>query len=76
MSGGGPEAAALAAKMSEAWLFFARTGNPNTKQLPQWPAYAPPERAAMIFENECRVESDPESETRRLWRRSSLERFK
>ena len=39
MSGGGPEAAALAARMSAAWIAFARTGNPNTDALPLWPAY-------------------------------------
>ena len=37
-TGGGPQAAALADKMSDAWIAFARTGNPNTPKLPKWPA--------------------------------------
>ena len=39
MTGGGKEAYALADKMSSAWINFARTGNPNAKKLPNWPAY-------------------------------------
>lgn len=67
MSGGGPEAVALADKMSEAWLAFARHGNPNTPELPRWSAYAPPERATMVFDDESAVESDPHREIRELW---------
>lgn len=60
-SGGGPEAMALSHRMSEAWASLARTGNPNHKGLPKWPAYAAPQRATMFFDNECRIKSDPES---------------
>jgi len=67
MSGGGPEAAALAAKMSEAWIAFARGANPNTPSLPTWDAYQPPERATMVFNDECRVVEDPHREVRELW---------
>ncbi len=38
-TGGGPSARALAARVSEAWIQFACTGNPNHAQLPNWPAY-------------------------------------
>ena len=34
---GAPEARALAAKMSAAWMAFARTGNPDIAGLPHWP---------------------------------------
>jgi para-nitrobenzyl esterase len=67
MSGGGPEAAALAAKMSEAWIAFARTGNPNTPALPPWPAYTAASRPTMTFDNECKVENDPGAAERHLW---------
>ena len=67
MSGGGPEAVALADRMSEAWLAFARHGNPNTPKLPAWSAYAPSERATMVFNDDCRVVNDPHREIRELW---------
>lgn len=55
MTGGGVEADALAEKMSDAWLAFARTGNPNTPSLPSWPQYDAKKRATMFFDNECSV---------------------
>ena len=53
-----PEARALAAKMSAAWMAFARTGNPDAAGLPHWPVYAADTRAAMLFDNESRVVQD------------------
>ena len=67
MSGGGPEAAALADKMSDAWIAFARTGDPNTPKLPDWPVYAAPARATMVFNNTCKVQNDPGGAERHLW---------
>ena len=67
MSGGGPAAAKLAEKMSAAWIAFARNGDPNTDRLPSWPAYSTQDRATMIFNDECVVRNDPDSEIRRLW---------
>jgi para-nitrobenzyl esterase len=55
-----PEAYALAEKTSAAWAAFARTGDPNTPKLPKWPAYSATSRDTMLFNNECRVQSDPD----------------
>jgi para-nitrobenzyl esterase len=55
-----PEAYALADKTSSAWVAFARTGDPNTPKLPKWPVYSAASRDMMLFNNECRVESDPD----------------
>jgi len=55
-----PEAYALADRTSAAWTAFARTGDPNTPKLPKWPAYSSTGRDTMLFNNECRVESDPD----------------
>jgi para-nitrobenzyl esterase len=59
-----PEAYALAEKVSAAWVEFARTGDPNTSQLPKWPVYSAGSRDTMIFNNESRVVSDPGRESR------------
>ncbi|WP_425646791.1 carboxylesterase/lipase family protein [Agrobacterium leguminum] len=50
-NGGGDNAKALAQKMSQAWINFARFGNPNHDGLPNWPAYTPENGATMIFNN-------------------------
>ncbi|MEZ2336037.1 carboxylesterase/lipase family protein [Mucilaginibacter sp. RCC_168] len=54
-TGGGKEAYALAAKISQAWINFARIGNPNAKGLPNWPAYTEKNGAAMVFDNQSEV---------------------
>jgi para-nitrobenzyl esterase len=53
MTGGGEEAHALADKMSQAWINFARHGDPNHQGLPAWQAYTPEKGATMFFDHEC-----------------------
>jgi para-nitrobenzyl esterase len=67
-TGTSPERFALAEKMSEAWLAFARDGVPGFRELPPWPTYTSEKRATMIFDEECRVEYDPGRELREAWR--------
>lgn len=62
MTGGSAEALKLADTMSQAWINFARTGNPDAKGLPHWPAYDPEEGAMMIFNNTCEVKYNHDKE--------------
>jgi para-nitrobenzyl esterase len=62
MTGGGPQAYALATKVSAAWVNFAKTGNPNAKGLPNWPQYKPEDGAVMIFDNRCEVKHHPDQD--------------
>jgi para-nitrobenzyl esterase len=55
MTGGGKAAYALADKMSDAWIQFARTGNPNHKNLPVWGAYNSKNTITMYFDNVCKA---------------------
>ncbi len=55
---GTPDARALAATMSAAWMSFARTGTPDTPGLPHWPVYAADTREAMLFNTESRIVRD------------------
>lgn len=65
-NGGGEEPRALSAQVSQAWLNFARTGNPNHPNLPPWPAYTPETGLLMRFDASCRVEEAPDRLVRRM----------
>jgi para-nitrobenzyl esterase len=62
MTGGGKEAQELADKISSAWIQFARTGNPNTKDLPEWNPFTTMNRATMIFNNTCEMKYNHDKE--------------
>jgi para-nitrobenzyl esterase len=64
LTGGGPEAMALADKVSNAWIAFARTGSPNTSKLPRWTAFNAADRPTMVIDNESRLVNDPIREQR------------
>ena len=53
--------AGLAAAMHQAWIHFARTGDPG------WQAYEPATRATMIFDQACAVAYDPRPQQRMTW---------
>jgi len=67
MSGVGEDQQRIADLMSEAWLAFARTGDPNNALLPDWPAYTTEDRMVMLFDLEPQAQSDPHGEQRRLF---------
>jgi para-nitrobenzyl esterase len=64
ITGGGADAMALADKISDTWIAFARTGDPNTPKLPQWPAFNATERPTMVINNQSKVVDDPIREQR------------
>ena len=64
MTGGGADARALAGKMADAWVAFARTGNPNHAGLPQWPAFSPDKCETMTFDSTSVVKNNPDREER------------
>ena len=55
----------LADRVSGAWAAFARTGNPDISQLPQWPVYSAERRDTMLFNINSRVAQDPNSRARK-----------
>jgi para-nitrobenzyl esterase len=57
----------LATAMQDAWLAFARTGNPNVDALPAWPTYGTDKRSTLELSDEISVVDDPGSELRELW---------
>ena len=53
--------------MSAMCIAFARTGRPDTRELPQWPVYGLSRRATMVFDTSTRVVDDPRGNERRLF---------
>ena len=60
MTGGGPDARALATKVSGAWIQFARTGNPNHPGIPRWTGFTKDAVPTMIFDNKTEAINNPD----------------
>jgi para-nitrobenzyl esterase len=69
-SAGAPDAMLLSRQMGSAWVSFARSGDPNHKGMPYWPAYTVKDKATMLFDKPCRVRNDPEGKGLMLIARS------
>ncbi|MGB6973904.1 MAG: carboxylesterase family protein [Terracidiphilus sp.] len=66
MTGDGAEARHLATAMSDAWIAFAATGNPNHAGLPRWPAYDLAERSTLLWDTTIQLARDPRGAERQL----------
>jgi para-nitrobenzyl esterase len=66
-AGSGPDAQRLAHQMQDAWIAFARVGDPSHAGLPGWPRYEPTRRATMLLGRECGVVEAPYDEERAFW---------
>lgn len=64
--GSGPAADRLSGYMQDAWIAFARNGDPSCETLGEWPLYGG-SRKTMILGKNCRVETAPYEEERRIW---------
>jgi para-nitrobenzyl esterase len=60
-AGSGPAVEALATTIQDAWMAFARTGDPG------WPAYDPGARRTMLLGESCEVVDDPMPAERAAW---------
>jgi para-nitrobenzyl esterase len=64
--GSGPKADALSEAMQDAWLAFAKTGDPSCESLGKVPEYDK-NRATIIFGEECTVQEAPYEIERKAW---------
>ena len=57
----------------DAWLAFARTGNPSTNALPGWPEYRATQRYTMVFGPDVKTLRDDREVERSIWSSDLLE---
>jgi para-nitrobenzyl esterase len=67
VAGDRPQNAAMGQTLSEAFVRFAHTGNPNHAGLPPWRPYTPSDRCTMTFDAQSRIEVDPRAPLRELY---------
>jgi para-nitrobenzyl esterase len=65
--GAGPEADQLSRAHMEAWASFARTGTPESGQLPVWPRYATDSRPTMVLNVPAELQDDPLRPVAEVW---------
>lgn len=66
LNGTGSEVDALAAGIQDAWLAFARTGNPSNSRTGRWPTYGAT-RQTMLLDHRWQLVEDPFPAERRAW---------
>jgi len=67
-TGGGAEARALSDRMVDAWVAFARSGDPSCARLGEWPRFsAPGERVCMHLGQHCEPGPIPHHALQPLW---------
>jgi para-nitrobenzyl esterase len=67
LTGTGADAQRVADQMSEAFLAFARSGDPNHASLPRWEPYEMTRRQTMVFDVPSQLVDDPRGAERRLF---------
>jgi para-nitrobenzyl esterase len=69
IAGEDPGARDLSRRMQDAWLAFARQGDPRTAALPDWRPHRLPERATQLLGVDCPVVEGFRERERRFWER-------
>jgi para-nitrobenzyl esterase len=57
----------LSGEMQQAWINFARYGNPNGTGNEVWKKYDLTDRPTMIFDKKSRIHNDPDGKQRLAW---------
>jgi para-nitrobenzyl esterase len=66
-TGTNPDAYELAEMMSETFIAFAKTGNPDNHTIPHWPPYDLEKRSTLVFDRIPWVIHDPRKDERELF---------
>jgi para-nitrobenzyl esterase len=63
----GEQAQQIANIMSETFIAFAKTGDPNNKLIPEWKKYTMTNRETMVFDVPPHLENDPRGAERKIF---------
>jgi para-nitrobenzyl esterase len=66
-AGTGAAAEKLATQMQDAWLAFARSGDPSCESVGAWIGYDEARRSTMVFGADTKLIDAPRDEERRAW---------
>ena len=69
--GPGPDADRLSRNIQDAWISFARTGNPSCESIGTWEPYGD-RRVTMMLDRTCRLQEAPYEGERSAWDQFSL----
>lgn len=67
LTGGSEKAVELSGTVQSCWIAFARSGNPGTDRVGQWPGYSIHNRKVMCFNENSQLIDDPQRNTRDHW---------
>jgi para-nitrobenzyl esterase len=74
--GTGPDSVAMSNAVSDAFIAFAKTGNPNTAAIPAWEPYTLPRRQTMVFNTPAsKMQDDPRGAERELFNKVPFTQF-
>jgi len=65
--GKSPDLNAISHKVMDAWIAFARSGNPNYDGIPKWPSYDIEKRSTMLIDHEFKVAEKFLDKERAAW---------
>jgi para-nitrobenzyl esterase len=68
MTGGTADARDLGGRIADAWLAFAKNGDPNHSGLPKWAPFTADSCGTMIFDTKSEFKTNPDTEERRALR--------
>lgn len=65
--GKGSDQKLICNNVMDAWIAFARTGNPNHEGIPDWPSYDEEKRSTMLINKEFKVAEKFQDRERAAW---------